>query len=92
MGIRGQNEVEVAAKAAKAQINSSVVESFDSSAQARFWSSRACECEAQEQAIYNLGSLPSRAKELLAAQWVNDCPLVSETPETLKGWPLISFP
>ena len=34
VGIRGRNVVEVAAKAAKAQINSSVVDSFDSSAQA----------------------------------------------------------
>ncbi|CAK9023910.1 unnamed protein product [Durusdinium trenchii] len=78
VGIRGSNLAEVAAKASKARLNLTVVESFDEASKAR------------DQAVYNLGSLPSQAQEWLAAAWTNDCPIISQNLEYLKGVSIIA--
>lgn len=76
VGIRGNNESLVTGKAGKARLNFTVVESFDRMS------------EAEPAAIYNLGSLPTRAQELLAAEWNTDCPVT--TGSYLKGVSIIA--
>jgi len=76
VGIRGNNESMVTGKADKARLNLTAVEAFDQLSQV------------EPQAIYNLGTLPNRAQELLAAEWSN-CPFGSGNTH-LKGVSIIA--